>query len=161
MNNLGTGVGRAISVILFFSLAAIALANGAMGLALEIFPFGIWIVYVIATIILEAWMIGVYLGRSWWESITWSLAFNSITAFCCAGGIFAPFLHQMVVDGNPFLWTVEILSIYGLISAIVEGVMWRFALRATTPSKVERRAVLAHVCGIPLALVILLIPDRA
>jgi len=42
-----------------------ASANGAMGLALEMFDYRTWTVYVVVTIVLEAWIIGVKAGFGW------------------------------------------------------------------------------------------------
>jgi hypothetical protein len=72
-----------------------------MGLALEMFEFKIWALYVAATVAFEAFFIGLKLGHSWWKSLAFSFLFNLVTASCCAGGCFAPFLHADAMDGNP------------------------------------------------------------
>jgi len=137
-----------------------ALANGAMGLALEVFDFRIWVVYVVATVVLEGWIIGRSLYHGWLKSFGLSTLFNFLTAFCCAAGFFAPFLHADRVEVNPLLWTVEVLCFYGLISALIECCLWRLSSRETMTSLVVKRTFLAHGLGIPLALCILLIPSR-
>ncbi len=147
-------------VLGFTSLATTSLANGAMGLALEVFDFRIWAVYVVATIVLEAWIIGRYLEHGWLKSLALSLVFNAGTAFCCAGGLFAPFLHADTIDTNPFLRTVVILAIFGAISGWVESILWRFTARQRPQGRVIGRSMVAHALGVPLALVILLLPNR-
>lgn len=150
---------RVIVGIALIALSASALANAAMGLALEIFDFRIWSVYVIATVVLEAWIIGRSLSFDWFRSCLFSLGINCVTAFCCAGGLFAPFLHRDVIDLNPFLWTFELLAVFGLLSALVEALLWKVFYRERG-SLVLRRSLLAHALGIPIALVILLLPAR-
>jgi len=80
-----------------------------MGLALEVFDFRIWFVYVAATVVLESWIIGRCLEVGWGKSLLVSCIANACTCFCCAGGFFAPFL----VDLNPKInddpsWTIRI-----------------------------------------------------
>lgn len=142
------------------SLASAAFANGAMGLALEVFSFGTWIVYVLATIVMEAWVIGPAIGKDSAQSFMYSLFFNFLTASCCASGFFAPGLHPEEKDMNPLLWTVVLLSIFGLISAFFESIMWRSICPEELRSLALKRTFLAHLYGVPLALGILLIPSR-
>ncbi len=151
---------RAILFLAMLSLAPIAAANGAMGYALEIFEFRVWAVYVAATVLLEAWIVGRFLGHSWLKSILLSLGINAMTAFCCAGGSFAAFLHSMTVDGNPLWWTTELLVVFGLVSACAESIPWRLSNKSSPKWQTFRRTLLAHLAGVPLALVILLIPAR-
>ena len=66
----------------------------------------------------------------------------------------------MVIDGNPILWTCEILILFGVVSAFLESVMWRVVSRGVSGGQSIRRSLLAHALGVPLALVILLIPSR-
>ena len=63
------------------TIPAIALGNAAMGYALEIFEFRIWIVYVVSTVVLEAWVVGRSLGHSWPKSIALSFAFTPLPHF--------------------------------------------------------------------------------
>jgi len=151
---------RPVLLLTFLVIPATALANGAMGYALEIFEFRAWVVYVVATVALEAWIIGRFFGHSWSKCFGLSFAFNATTAFCCAGGLWAPALHAMVVDGDPLLWTCELLIVFGLVSAVTEAILWRFFTRGSPEWRVFRRVALAHALGVPLALVILLSPGR-
>jgi hypothetical protein len=139
---------------------ALALANGAMGYALEVFDFRVWTVYVVATIALEAGIIGRFLGHSWPKSLGLSLLFNALTALCCASGGWAPFLHAMVVDGNPVLWTFELLVTFGIISALAEAIMWQLTAMQAPGWPMFKKVLYSHAVGVPLALLILLIPSR-
>jgi len=165
---------------LLLLLSTIASANAAMGLALELFDFKIWAVYVVATVFLEAWIIGPRLGFSLTRSLGLSFVANLLTAFCCGGsGLFAPFLHSSFVgtneNPNPFGNVVAILCVFGLISAIFESMVWCYALQKRAREtqtdhektvkydptwKVLQVSLLAHAAGVPLALVILLAPSH-
>ena len=165
MKDFSHGVTRRVSlrpaaVICLLGLAPLALANGAMGLALEVFDFRIWAVYVVATVVLEAWIVGRSMHHSWIKSVGLSTLFNFLTAFCCAAGFFAPALHPDRIELNPFLWTIEVLSFYGLVSALIEFRLWKASSRETMTWFIFKKTFLAHALGIPLALTILLIPSR-
>ena len=56
---------RLCAVLAIGALTCMASANGAMGLALEMFDYRTWTVYVVVTIVLEAWIIGVKAGFGW------------------------------------------------------------------------------------------------
>lgn len=152
---------RLALIIGLMGVAAVASANAAMGYALEVFEFKVWTIYVAATIVLEAWVIGRGLGHGWLKSIGLSLLVNSITAFCCAGGMFAPFLHpDSRHEMNPLQYSVELLVVFGLFSAFIEAIPWSMSVEEedTTRWLVLKKSFVAHAIGIPLALMILLIP---
>lgn len=156
---------RLLALGSFVALSATASANAAMGLALEMFEFRTWIVYACVMVLLEAWLIGTKLGFAWLNSILLSLLFNLITAFTCVIGCFAPFLHGTFIGSqlnpNPFFDAVFLLALFGVISGGVEGFFWGTALRLRREAKpVLLRSIGAHLIGVPVALVILLIPAR-
>lgn len=152
--------GRGLAVLGLVALAATASANAAMGRALEIFDFKIWTVYVVITILFEAWFIGRRFEFSWSRSIMFSALFNAITAFTCAGGLFAPFLHTYI-GTHPFVHTLTILTMFGIASAVVEGAFWDAARKKKNMKGSSLgRSFLAHLIGVPLSLAILLLPAR-
>ncbi len=107
-------------------LARFASANGAMGLALEMFDYAYWWPYVIATVILEAWMIGRGLGDRWPKALGISLVANLITAMCCPQ-LCVVGMHQAFVGSpsnpDPFLNALFLFAWFGVVSALVESVI--------------------------------------
>ena len=153
---------RLIAVACIAGLSAIASANGAMGLALEMFDYKPWLVYVAAMIGLEAWFIGIKNGRSVAQSLATAIAANLLTAFCCPG-VLTPFLHVMDLNPNPFGFILNLLCGFGLVSAVIEGIIWaprESVLKRPWKQNVMARSLIAHAIGIPIALLILLLPQR-
>lgn len=136
-----------------------------MGLALEMFELRLWFVYVAATVVLEAWWIGVRAGRGWPAAVGISFLANFFTAmFCpqlCAVGLHTAFVGT-TANPNPFLNAVALFCGFGLISAMVESIFWRVFSRREDirweDKPILRRSLAAHAIGVPLALAILLIP---
>src|SRR5438552_14085104 len=139
-----------------------------MGLGLEQWDLGYWVIYVIATTVMEAWLIGRWLGMTAGVSIATSVVANTFTGLMCgAAGLLAPFFHYAWagsnINPNPLLNMLYILLGFALPSAIFEAFVWQIASYVAKPKKEPRffRASLgAHIIGIPLAFLILLIPDR-
>lgn len=149
------------SVILaIVALPAISSANGAMGLGLEMFHLGYWLIYVIAMIVFEAWWIGRRSGVGWGVSLGISLLGNLITAMLCSQ-LAAPALHQPVVGSrlnpNPLINAVILFLGYGLISAVLEAALWQ---SLTQGKRLLWRSIAAHFLSVPIALAILLIPEH-
>src|SRR5438132_673125 len=120
---------RSIAVIGLILLATWARANSSMGLALEMFDFKAWAVYVVATLAFEAWYIGRRgLKLSWGRSISVSIISNLLSSLLCVCGCFAPVLHHTYVGSdvnpNPFLNLLMLLSVLGAVSAFIEAVVW-------------------------------------
>lgn len=136
------------------------LANGAMGLALEMFPFGTWFVYVGATVFLEAWYIGRGLKQTWPVSLLCSLLFNGLTALCVVSECYAPFLHEGDLNPHPLLHIIILLVVFNVISGWIEAVLWSRAAMGENKNYVVYRSVAGHLLGVPVALVILLFPSR-
>ncbi len=151
-------------VLLLLALAAIANADGAMGLALEAFDFKIWAVYVAATVLFEAWYIGKGLQLRWHKSLLLSFVANALAAFCCVSEFYAPFLHGSItgtrLNPDPLLDTILILTVMAFFSAAFEFFIWYAAARKEggTQNEVGKLSLKAHLWGVPLALAILLIP---
>lgn len=154
---------RVLVSIVLLAMAASALANGAMGLALEMFEFKTWFVYVAAMLIIEAWMIGRWIGVSWPASFGLAISANAFTAFCCPS-VLTPFLHYSMVgtqaNPNPFWNAVALLTGFAFVSAFFESFFWVWSAHKRQKEWVMWRVLLAHLLGVPLALVILLIPPR-
>lgn len=156
---------RLTALLMLVGIAATASANGAMGLALEMFEWRTWSVYVAVTIVLEALIIGRAASLNWGKSLGISLLANFITAgFCASGCFFAPVLHGSFVGSainpNPFWNSVALLTIYGLISALIEAFIWAGFVDKDRKSRTQLASLAAHGIGIPVALAILLIPDH-
>src|SRR5438874_502307 len=64
-----------------------AFANGAMGLALSIFTWPMWLVYVVATVLFEAWAMGRGLRLPFSQALRLSFWANLLTAV--VGGFFS------------------------------------------------------------------------
>jgi hypothetical protein len=137
-----------------------------MGLGLEMWDLSSWFAYVIAMILVEAWLIGRWLGEGWPKSLLISLGANFVTGVLCAGGgCLAPFLHTSFVgpanNPNPFLNSIVLLLIYAIPSALLEALFWVAIARPNRESAaVVGRSAFAHLVTVPVALVILLIPSR-
>ena len=161
---------RAACVVLFAALAGVAWANGAMGLGLEEWALAYWFAYVGVTVLFEAWMIGGWLKLSWSRSLWLSSLANAFTgALCGGGGLCAVGLHGQFVGSplnpNPFFNAVALLTIFAVPSALFESLIWRPSAIKRSPKVISEwrllgRVVVTHLFGIPLALVILLIPER-
>jgi len=161
---------RPLLVALLFALAAFASANGAMGLGLEQWALTYWFAYVAVTVLFEAWMIGGWLKMRWGWALWISLLANLFTGTLCgAGGLCAPALHgQLVGSGvnpDPLLNAVALLSLYAVPSALVESIFWGRGVAKRSPRivsdwRIVGRSILVHALGVPLALAVLLIPER-
>jgi hypothetical protein len=154
---------RAIVAVLLLALATSAMANGSMGLGLEMWDLRYWFAYVVAIVALEAWFMGRWLKVRWPHALGISVAANLATALICGVGLAAPFMHMTLVGSrlnpNPFWNGVALLSVFALPSALMEGVIWGMAFRDTR-KPVFIPSMIVHAIGIPVALCILLIPER-
>lgn len=143
-------------------LPSIALANAAMPLAYQIFDYRLWAVYVVATVVLEAWIIGVRAELTWSKAILGSLIANGISAALCQT-LLGP-VHSMNMDPNPLQWTMQVLAYSGIASTLLEALVWSFyAFRVPGKWSLPRivlRSLVAHGIGIPTALLIFLIPPH-
>ncbi|MFN8220896.1 MAG: hypothetical protein U0S12_12290 [Fimbriimonadales bacterium] len=113
--------------------------------------------YVVVTIIFEAWLMGRWLSLPLRVSLPLSLLANTLTGFLgLACG--APFFHEMSGHPRPFLFAVGVLTIFAFPSALVEAFVWLASKRKAYQSYVPA-IVAVHLIGIPIALVVLLIPS--
>lgn len=154
---------RAWFILAALGLVASASANGAMGLGLEMFELNYWFAYVGVTVVLEAWLIGRWLGQSWPISLGLSVLANLFTGVICGGwGFCAPALHTIFVgdpvNPNLFLNAVALLLIFAVPSAIFESFIWNRARKEAHEGKVILRSVFVHLATVPVGLAILLIP---
>ncbi|MEQ1932443.1 MAG: hypothetical protein ABL962_01000 [Fimbriimonadaceae bacterium] len=152
-------------VLVAVLLAPSASANGAMGLGLEMFDLTYWFAYVGVTVILEAWLIGRYLGVGAAKSLVFSLLANTITGVFCGGlGCIAPFLHQAIIGSTanprPFPNAVALLTLFAIPSAIIEKVVWERVQPKEKYWKSYVHIIMVHLITIPVGLGILLIPER-
>ncbi|HLK16413.1 MAG TPA: hypothetical protein VKT78_16520 [Fimbriimonadaceae bacterium] len=153
-----------IAILLVCAIPA-ARANGAMGLALEMFGYEYWWPYVAVMVVLEAWMIGRKLGDGWPKALGYSLIANCLTGFCCGSNcLLGVAMHSAIVGSSlnpdPFLNAIALFTGFGLVSAFLESVVWRIRRPNVTDWCVIRRSLIAHAVGVPVALTILLIPAR-
>jgi hypothetical protein len=136
----------------------VVLANGAMGLGLEMFDIGFWFAYVAITIVFEACFIGRWAGIPWSKCLGISILANSITGVCCpqlaAVGLHTPFVGSNL-NPNPFWNAVVLFTGFGVISSVIEFTVWSLFVK-NKPFMV--RTVTAHLFGVPISLAILLIP---
>lgn len=156
---------RAWFILAALGLVASASANGAMGLGLEMFELNYWFAYVGVTVVLEAWLIGRWLGQSWPVSLGVSIVANLFTGVLCGGlGCLAPFLHTIFVgdpvNPNLLLNAVALLLIFALPSGLLEAVLWVRVRRDTPESRLVKRSLMAHLATVPVGLAILLIPEE-
>jgi len=152
-------------------MSSVAFGNGAMGLALEMFEYRTWAVYVVAMVVLEAWLIGIRGGYDWPRSLLISFLANGITAFMCPA-IIAVGLHGFNINPNPLLYVTKLLFFFGIGSAYMESIAWSLAKPTEVlavpdnrfaqfyQKSIVLRSFAAHMIGIPLALVILLSPSH-
>lgn len=160
---------KAFFVIFVGGLAASAFANGAMSLALSVFSWPYWLAYVAATLIFEAIALGRWLRCPAGSAIKASVFANLATGViggCVSGIVGYGFLGSVgsTVNPDPLGQVVLMLTTYGIGSAFVEALFWQSVM-----SKRENRqpylpvlgkSLVVHLVGVPLALCILLIPDR-
>lgn len=149
--------------------AASALANGSMGLGLEQWDPANWLCYVAGMVVLEAWVIGLWLKFGWWKSLGVSLLANAFTGVGCGlGGCLAPFLHETFVGSrinpNPLLSAAALLALFAVPSAFLETFVWAIvSKRLNEPlgqPSLFMRVMRAHLVGVPVGLAILLVPPR-
>jgi hypothetical protein len=153
---------KGLLVLVLVSVAAIASANGVMGYALEQYDFHAWLVYVIGTIVFEAWAIGRWAGKSWPAAVGISIVANLVTAGCCANlcgvGLHSTFVGSRI-NPNPLANMLVMFTVFGVISGLVESVVWSIATRRNE-SKFAVRSLLAHLVWVPLGMAIMLVPSR-
>lgn len=162
---------RLAGILVFCAISGVAFANGSMGLALEMFDIRTWSIYVLAMVGLEAWLIGEKGGYDWQRSLLISAFANGTTAFFCTGMIGVA-LHSFGYNPDPLLYVTEMLFWFGLGSAYIESIVWSFwKPNVQLPPTEHRfgriyrkslvlRSFLAHMAGVPVALVILLSPSH-
>lgn len=136
------------------------LANGAMGLGLERWDTFYWAIYVIAMVGLEALLIGCKLGFSWPQSILRSLLANAFTGSVCGLGFCSPVLHMPFAGNSPFLDAIVVLHVFALPTALVETFFWKVGDQDRVQWQGFWRVILVHFALVPVALCILLIPDK-
>jgi hypothetical protein len=149
--------------------AAPASANGAMALALGTFEWGPWCIYVAATILFEALLMGRFLKVPIRMALALSILANGLTAI--GGGVVSGILSYTFLglfgsrlNPNPLGQTLLLFTLFALVSAPVEASVWLGAPFAWA-KKLTRRHVLrlsfgVHLLGVPLGLAILLAPPR-
>lgn len=150
----------------FLSAASVARANGAMGLAFERWEVGVWLAYVAVTVVFEAWFIGrraeISIARAIWISV-WANLLTGVFGVLLCSSIGAPALHGSLfgppTDPNPFMTTVALLSISAVPTAILESAVWQKATKPV-PQGLIGRVYLAHVLGIMIGLVVVLLPNN-
>lgn len=148
-------------------LTAFASANAVMGYALEQYDPRAWLVYVIATVIFEAWAIGKRLGFGWAASLGISIAANLVTACCCANlcgvGLHGAFVGSQI-NPNPIMNMAAMFFVFGLLSGSIESVVWRICDRRNEDRGRDFRVWLdstaAHLAWVPLGMAIMLVPAR-
>ena len=158
-------------IALLTAMSSLAFANAAMGLALEMFEYRTWIVYVLTMIGFEAWLIGTKGGYSWSTSFTISAAANFVTAYCYTS-LIGVGLHFFPINPNPLWYVTKLLFFFGIASGFFEGTVWMcFKAKGPVPAPKSRwhklfqdsvllRSLVAHIVAVPLALAILLIPSH-
>lgn len=161
---------------IFLLLPAAASANAAMSLALTIFPWDIWFVYVIVTVIFEAVALGRWLKVPLFRALVTSIGANLLTATIGAFVAMPAWLvlgsYGGLLNPNPFGHTLLLFTVFGIGSALVEAYMWMRPAgvridQATindvpvlTRVAVFRRCAAVHVIGVVVGLAVLLIPAR-
>lgn len=148
---------------LLATLPTPAAANGAMSLALTIFEWRTWLVYVGATVLFEAWLFGKLFRVPWPKAFARSVGANLLTGLLGASclGIFTYGSPWNRLNPNPFVQTVALFVGYGLLSALVEAAIWRGATKLPlTNRQITLRSLTVHLLGVPLGLSILLLPAR-
>jgi hypothetical protein len=149
---------RKTTTALILTLPTLTLANGAMGLGLEMFQLSYWLVYVVVIVVFEAWWIGRKSGVSWATSLSVSALANLCTALMCPQ-VFAPLFHQSFLGSqlnpNPFGNAVVLFVVFGFLSAILEFLIWHLVAKQMG---LLRRSIVAHMLSVPVALAILLVP---
>ena len=139
-----------------------ASANASMGLAFGIFPFGPWLVFVIATVLFEAWAFSKPLKLELPRAVAISAAANFLTAIF--GLMLAEvFFHGLVIVGsrmnpNLFAQTMILFTVFAIGSGIVEYGIWD--LFAKRKKGFMLQSVGIHLLTVPLGLAILLIPSH-
>jgi hypothetical protein len=147
-----------------------ALANGAMSLALATFAWGPWLLYVAATVVFEAALMGRWLGIRFARALWTSLLANGLTCILgtvlCCSGIFGYMLLGVFgsrLDPNPLGQTLLAFTLFALVSAYLEAFLWiDDALEGPSRGHKEvlKRSLVVHLLGVPVGLCILLAPER-
>lgn len=155
---------RPALVIALTMASAFALADGGTVFAGTQFDYHAFIAYLVATILFEAWFIGVRAGYGWPKSVLISIGVNFFTAFfCITPEIFFPIYAQKrpQFDPNPFEWMFPPLILYAVVSAFIEGYLW--APKDPQSESLSRRSfvirsLLGHLACVPISIAILILP---
>ncbi|MGC4045286.1 MAG: hypothetical protein QM758_15955 [Armatimonas sp.] len=143
-------------------LAAPANANGGMALVYGTFRWNYWLIYVAVTVLFEALVLGWWAKSGFGRALGISVGANAVTGLLGAGfsGIFGYMVYGVgasnYVEPNPLVHATFCLVVGGIISALIESIFW--TKEASRPA--VRATLLVHLAGVPLALMILLIPAR-
>ena len=150
-------------------MPTLAFGNGAMSLALSVFSWPYWLAYVLATVVFEALALGWWLKCPMKQAVWISIGANLVTGIL--GGFISGILGYgflgvvgSTVNPDPLGQIVVMLTAFGVGSAVVEASVWRSKLSANEELRpyapVLARSLAVHLLGVPLALLILLMPER-
>lgn len=159
-SNRSGWLSRGASVTAVLGCACVARANGSMGLAFELFEVHYWAAYVLATVCVEAWLIGRGLGNTWIRALWLSALANASSALLAGCSCLIPFLHPNSLNPNPLGYAVALFTCYAIVSSAVESIAWSLGNRSTPVATILRKSIIAHAVGVPLAMMILLLPKR-
>lgn len=153
---------KGLLVLILVGMAAAASANAVMGYALEQYDRQAWVVYVIGTIVFEAWAVGRWAGSDWPAAVGISVLANLVTAGCCAN-LCGVGLHNTFVGSplnpNPLMNMLLMFTVFALISGFIEGGVWTLFYRGKD-RRVAGRSIVAHLVWVPIGMIIMLVPSR-
>ena len=134
-----------------------------MALAFGTFQWGPWLAYVVVTVLYEAAVLARWSRAGWWKSLGVSVGANFVTGIfgtAFVSGIFGYTIYSVGAksryEPNPLVHAVVSLLVGGVFSALIEALFWKQL--ANRPA--WKASLLTHLVGIPLALAILLLPER-
>ena len=134
-----------------------------MALVFGTFQWLPWLVYVLVTVLYEAAVLTRFSRAGWWRSLSVSVGANFATGIfgtAFSSGIFGYVIYSVGAknrcEPNPLVHAVVSLTVGGVLSALIEAPLWKSL--ANRPA--WKASLLTHLVGVPVALAILLFPDR-
>ena len=133
-----------------------------MALVYGSFRWSYWLIYVAVTVLFEALVLGRWARIRFLPALAISVGANAATGLLGAGfsGIFGYMAYgvgaKSYVEPNPLCHVIYCLVVGGIASALIEAILWTKAAERSA----IKASLLVHLAGIPLALAILLVPNR-
>jgi hypothetical protein len=161
---------RPRGVLALLGLPAVSAANAAMASSgLMIFGMQMWLWYVLATVVVEAVLMGWWLKLPAKRSIGASVLANFMTGILGVLLMCSAFIGSVTIPESFHNWNPDPLAValramlvYGLFSAVIEAAIWARARTRDTRAqwRVVPKSIAVHIASALIGLGVLLIPEH-